>query len=49
MLVSLEGGKQNEKKLGLTLSITYDYIKSLGAYSQDGKLNGLGVQYRKNG
>jgi hypothetical protein len=49
LLINLAGGKQNEKKLGLAYSLTYNYIKSLGTYNQEGKLNGLGVQYRKNG
>lgn len=50
LLVSLEGkyGKQ-DRKLGLSLSLTYDYVKSLGSYSESNRLSGLGVQYRKNG
>lgn len=49
MLIHLIGSKGNEKKLGLSYSLTYDYIKSLGSYNQEGKLHGLGVQYRKSG
>jgi hypothetical protein len=47
--VNLSAGKQSEKKLGLAFSLTYDYIKSLGTYNNEGKLHGIGVQYRKNG
>ena len=52
MYVSLAGNKQqkfNNKKLGLTLSLTYDFVKSLGTYNNNDELQGLGVQYRKNG
>jgi hypothetical protein len=49
VLIHLSGNKGNERSLGLSWSLTYDYIKSLGSYSQEGKLHGLGVQYRKNG
>ena len=31
------------------MSLTYDYVKCLGAYNKEGSLHGLGVQYRKNG
>lgn len=34
LLVSLDGKySKQDKKLGMSLSLTYDYIKSLGTYS----------------
>jgi|JI9StandDraft_2_1071091.scaffolds.fasta_scaffold93022_1 hypothetical protein len=48
-LANARGRKNSDKHLGLKISLSYEYTKCLGTFNKEGHLNGLGVQYRKNG